>query len=152
MTQLDLKTIAERDLLLARIWSRTEIPGGRWWKRQCWGWEGALTTDRPDHSGGYGGGYACMRWQDKWLRVHRVVFELLHRALQWDEVVRHACDNRKCINPHHLEAGTLSDNMRDVHERGRAKGKQRAGRHINPAKGNQARKPKGELDPKDIPF
>lgn len=34
-------------------------------------------------------------------------------------VVRHSCDNRKCINPEHLIAGTVSDNIQDMIERKR---------------------------------
>lgn len=49
----------------------------------------------------------------------------LHRAVFWDtygylpEVVRHTCDNTRCINPAHLLPGTQKDNMQDCIRRGR---------------------------------
>ncbi|QHJ81731.1 MAG: hypothetical protein [Caudoviricetes sp.] len=35
-------------------------------------------------------------------------------------VVRHTCDNSRCINPEHLVGGTLADNNKDRAERGRS--------------------------------
>lgn len=40
-------------------------------------------------------------------------------------VVRHTCDNKRCINPAHLLIGTHKDNFNDARERGR----------LNPVKG-----------------
>ena len=36
-------------------------------------------------------------------------------------VVRHKCDNPRCINPEHLEVGTQADNNADMKLRGRAR-------------------------------
>ena len=33
--------------------------------------------------------------------------------------VLHSCDVRPCVNPSHLRLGTFSDNMQDMHRRGR---------------------------------
>lgn len=48
---------------------------------------------------------------------HRKVF--YEATGEWPEVVRHKCDNPRCINPDHLEGGSAQDNMRDMFERGR---------------------------------
>jgi hypothetical protein len=50
--------------------------------------------------------------------VHRVVCELSLLDIS-GKVVRHTCDNRKCINPLHLKIGIAKDNVKDVDERGR---------------------------------
>lgn len=51
------------------------------------------------------------------LRLHRAVF--FDNNGYWPPVVRHTCDNPRCINPEHLIAGTKADNNRDRTERGR---------------------------------
>jgi predicted DNA-binding protein (UPF0251 family) len=52
-------------------------------------------------------------------KVHRVVYELSTGKDATGLVVRHKCDNPKCINPDHLEIGAPRDNMfdRDMRER-----------------------------------
>lgn len=54
--------------------------------------------------------------------LHRVVYVDFHNLDMSDiqgVVIRHTCDNPRCINPEHLIKGTQIDNMRDRLERGR---------------------------------
>lgn len=52
--------------------------------------------------------------------AHRAAWELANgRELTSAEVVCHSCDNPVCCNPSHLFAGSLSDNMRDMHAKRR---------------------------------
>lgn len=55
----------------------------------------------------------------KRVAISRVVYAEKDPTLRDDEVVRHSCDNRRCINPAHLLKGTTLDNMRDKVERNR---------------------------------
>jgi hypothetical protein len=55
--------------------------------------------------------------------LHRLVFCEAHGLTLEDiagRVVRHTCDNPRCINPLHLLIGTRADNNRDRAERGRS--------------------------------
>lgn len=52
-------------------------------------------------------------------RVNRIVYELYTGKDITGLVVRHKCDNPKCINPKHLLSGTPTDNMLDRDKRGR---------------------------------
>lgn len=52
-------------------------------------------------------------------KVHRVVWELYNGKSAEGLVVRHTCDNIRCINPAHLEIGSPKDNARDRYIRGR---------------------------------
>ena len=53
-------------------------------------------------------------------KVHRIVYELSHPDEDINgKVIRHTCDNPKCINPDHLLSGTVADNMKDRDTRGR---------------------------------
>ena len=63
-------------------------------------------------------GYGQVRINGKRVGEHRVVF--FEANGYWPEVVRHTCDNPSCINLAHLVAGTVGDNNRDKHSRGRA--------------------------------
>ena len=71
-------------------------------------------------------GYAITTRNNKTYRAHRLVYCDYHNIDHSDikgMVVRHTCDNRKCINPEHLVIGTHQDNMDDMKKRNRtAKG------------------------------
>lgn len=82
-----------------------------------------LRTECIDHGcKGYGLGYATA-----WITLPcgKKYSSTRHRKVHYastgelPEVVRHKCDNPRCINPDHLESGTYVDNMRDCKERGR---------------------------------
>lgn len=52
-------------------------------------------------------------------KAHRAIYSLLHGEVPPDIEVMHSCDNRGCINPHHLSLGTHLDNMQDAAAKGR---------------------------------
>lgn len=58
-------------------------------------------------------------YKDKKMLAHRIAYTISKGDIPVDKLVRHKCDNGKCINPDHLELGTHADNMRDRNERGR---------------------------------
>lgn len=85
----------------------------------CRPWRGALDKD------GYG--VTTLRLGGTRIpgssRVHRRVLEaVIGRSLGRDEVACHSCDNPQCVEPAHLSAGSVSDNIRQSHDRGRAAG------------------------------
>lgn len=76
----------------------------------CWPWAGRLDRD----------GYGRLSHGGKDLSAHRVAYELATgTSLLPSVVVRHRCDNRRCCNPAHLEAGSQADNVADMVARGR---------------------------------
>jgi len=52
-------------------------------------------------------------------KVHRIVWELYNKESAHNQVVRHTCDNPKCINPKHLLIGSNKDNVQDRTDRDR---------------------------------
>lgn len=76
-----------------------------------------------DHGrAGNNAGYASCWFQGGYSMLHRKAYCLANNvelSTIVGVVVRHSCDNPRCINPEHLLVGTSSDNMRDCVERSR---------------------------------
>lgn len=89
-----------------RFWEKVNktAPNG------CWVWTGQT----------HGFGYGYVRGPDlKKARAHRLSYEMAKGAIPDGFVVRHMCDNPSCVNPAHLEVGTMADNIQDRDRRGR---------------------------------
>lgn len=58
-----------------------------------------------------------VRFMRRQMPAYRFIFCVLNEVVAgYDDVVRHRCDNRRCINPEHLELGSRGENLQD--ERG----------------------------------
>lgn len=55
----------------------------------------------------------------KSIRAHRASWMAIHGEIPPGMVVRHKCDNPSCVNPDHLEIGSVADNNADMVARGR---------------------------------
>lgn len=64
-------------------------------------------------------GYGLISVNGKDLRVHRLMYELVHGPIPSGKCVRHTCDVRNCLRWDHLVLGTIGDNNRDTSRRGR---------------------------------
>jgi len=74
----------------------------------CWEWRGAVYTT------GYGQLQKETWGEDythRWSYVHHI------GPIPEGKLVRHKCDNRRCVNPAHLELGDNKDNVADMVER-----------------------------------
>lgn len=65
-------------------------------------------------------GYPRIRDRYKNVGVHRYIYGECFGEIPKGLVVRHKCDNPKCINPEHLELGTYQDNSNDMVSRNRS--------------------------------
>jgi hypothetical protein len=99
---------------IARFFSRVEV------KKQpnCWIYKGSVSYE----------GYPSFSLQGKSVLGHRFCYMVFHGEIEDGLVVRHKCDNPKCVNPYHLETGTHADNMRDKFVRDRTVKGSRNGR------------------------
>ena len=63
---------------------------------ECWEWKGYVDKH----------GYGRLR-----LQAHRLSYELFHGEIEEGKQIDHLCRNRRCINPKHLEAVSIRENV-----------------------------------------
>ncbi len=83
----------------------------------CWNWTAS-------GQGGYGRfGVAYQEsgvWKTRNFQAHRLSYMLENDVLIPKHlVIMHTCDNRKCVNPSHLDLGSHFDNVHDCMKKGR---------------------------------
>ncbi len=62
-------------------------------------------------------GYPTLHRQGKTQVAHRYIYQMFKGEIPTGLVIRHTCDNKKCINPDHLILGTYKENTQDYMER-----------------------------------
>lgn len=67
-------------------------------------------------------GYGFLKLRGRLERAHRVAWMLTHGPIPDGLCVCHRCDNPRCIEPTHLFLGTVAENNRDRHAKGRTRG------------------------------
>lgn len=67
-----------------------------------------------------GRGYGAFKLHNQRWRAHRVAYELNVAPIPEGLCIIHLCDNKRCINPHHLAAATHEANMADMKMKERA--------------------------------
>ena len=94
-------------MLIEEFWGRMLKP-----TNGCWLWTGATTgTDR----------YGVLSFRGRTVRAHRLAYELTIGPIPKGMAVCHKCDVPGCCNPSHLFLGTVADNNRDRHGKGRTR-------------------------------
>ena len=94
----------------SRFWAKVQTAG----PDECWLWLGSILNHGH-------GAFRNRRATGESFLAHRTSYEIANGPIPPGQVVRHTCDNKRCVNPAHMILGTQRDNMRDAEERLRFK-------------------------------
>lgn len=75
----------------------------------CWLWMGACSPK----------GYGHMHVDGRFIKAHRFSYALYCCDVPTGAQICHRCDNPSCVNPEHLWAGTVQENLNDCIAKGR---------------------------------
>src|SRR5437870_1891634 len=78
-----------------RLWSKVERTPG------CWNWKGAVGQN----------GYGHFWLNGRYISPHRVAYILEKGQISDNSTIDHLCRNRLCVNPSHLEAVLIRENV-----------------------------------------
>ena len=91
--------------LADRFWSKVSIGN----EKECWNWTGSKN----------GFGCGLLQLNGTVIAAPRVSWFIYYEYDLGELFACHKCDNPSCCNPHHLFAGTHSDNIKDMYNKKR---------------------------------
>jgi DNA-binding transcriptional regulator YiaG len=81
-----------------RFWSKVDKT------ESCWLWTAYRNPE----------GYGRFGVNGKIKKAHHVSWLLTNHTIPEGNVIRHKCRNKHCVNPEHLETGTVAENNADM--------------------------------------